>query len=126
MLATMMDKLTFLYLFLAAAGVLLAVSLPLALGRVPPNRWYGFRTPGTLANRDVWYQANAESGKRLMAAAVTIAAGAFGFFFVPRWNVNHYAIANLAVTVLAIAWAVVQSALVLKRMTAQKDPDTSQ
>jgi uncharacterized membrane protein len=51
---------------LAAAGVLLmAVAVPLMLRRVPPNGWYGVRLPATLADRAVWYDANARSGRDL-------------------------------------------------------------
>ena len=34
--------------------VLIALSIPLIPGKVPPNGLYGFRTPKTLSSRDVW------------------------------------------------------------------------
>ena len=38
--------------------LLIAVSIPLMLGMVPRNHWYGFRTPKTLSSDSVWYPAN--------------------------------------------------------------------
>ena len=41
--------------------VLMAVAVPLARRRVPPNAWYGLRVPATFADREVWYAANARA-----------------------------------------------------------------
>jgi hypothetical protein len=114
------QKLTLLVLYVGSAAVLIALSAPLIFRKIGPNRLYGFRTPSTLADRDLWYRVNASSGKRLAAAGVTIVAGAVAFWFVPQWSVDQYAIANLAVAVLAIIVAVVQSARDLQQFKAEK------
>jgi uncharacterized membrane protein len=52
---------------LAGLGLLtVIVAIPLALRRVPPNRWYGLRVPATLADREVWYAANQRTGRDLV------------------------------------------------------------
>src|SRR6185436_9334782 len=57
-----------------ACAVLAVVSVPMILGKVPPNPLYGFRTRLTLSNPDIWYPANAFSGRALLvAAAVSLA-----------------------------------------------------
>ena len=44
----------------SGTGILLGgLALPLIVGRVPPNYWYGFRTPRTLASASLWYAATA-------------------------------------------------------------------
>ena len=54
--------------------VLAVVSLPMILGKVPPNSTYGFRTRLTLSSPDIWYAANAFSGwSMLIAAAICLA-----------------------------------------------------
>ena len=61
----------------AAVGVLLmALAVPLMRRRVPPNATYGLRVRATLADRTVWYEANAASGRDLFAlgAALLVAA----------------------------------------------------
>ena len=52
-----------------ACIVLALVSLPMILGKVPPNSTYGFRTRLTLSSPDIWYPANTFSGWALLIAA---------------------------------------------------------
>jgi hypothetical protein len=53
--------------FYAFLGLLLAaLAIPLMRKVVPPNRWYGFRIPLTLQDRQTWYAANAWAGRRLL------------------------------------------------------------
>jgi uncharacterized membrane protein len=48
-------------------GILIFVmGAVLYLGKIPPNRWFGFRTPDTLANKDLWYKANRYLGRDVM------------------------------------------------------------
>jgi uncharacterized membrane protein len=66
------------FTILGLSVVLILVAIPLALGKVPPNVVYGFRTRATLADEDVWYDANAYFGRRLIVASLcgVLAAGA--------------------------------------------------
>ena len=58
-------------MLLSMACLLLAVvSIPMILGKVPPNSIYGFRTKRTLSSPDIWYPANTFSGWALLLAAV--------------------------------------------------------
>jgi uncharacterized membrane protein len=54
--------------------VLLGIlALPLRLGKVRPNLYYGFRTPKTMSSPEIWYAANRFAGQWLLAAsALTI------------------------------------------------------
>ena len=61
-------------------AVLAAATLPLVLGLVPPNRWYGFRLPGARFDPEIWYQVNALGGK-LFIAALLICAGINALIF---------------------------------------------
>ena len=44
--------------------------VPLTLRLVPPNRFYGFRTPTTLSSLDAWYQINFATGLAMIAAGI--------------------------------------------------------
>ena len=58
-------------------GVLLAgLALPLILGRVPPNYWYGFRTSKTLSIAKLWRASNQYAGWCLLATGAATVAGA--------------------------------------------------
>lgn len=40
------------------AAIIAATALPLLFGWVPPNLYYGFRTPRTMSSPEAWYRAN--------------------------------------------------------------------
>jgi uncharacterized membrane protein len=48
----------------------IALSIPMVLGKIPPNRFYGFRTRKTLSNPEVWYRANRLAGIDLIVATL--------------------------------------------------------
>lgn len=54
------------------AVICVALGLPLALGLVPPNVWYGFRTRLTLHNRPAWDAANRAAGWSFAATGVAV------------------------------------------------------
>lgn len=56
--------------FIACNLLFAALSIPLIMNRIPPNRWYGVRTRKTISGPNVWYPANAYGGKCLIASSV--------------------------------------------------------
>ena len=56
--------------FTIPAVLILILSIPLALGIVPKNRLYGFRTRKTLSDDRIWYAANRFGGRALIAASL--------------------------------------------------------
>jgi uncharacterized membrane protein len=61
-------RLTLIAYVMPALAVMLGV--PMALGLVPPNRFYGYRTRKTLSSVVVWYRANRISGSSLIIAGI--------------------------------------------------------
>lgn len=55
--------------FFYPAVLLLVFSLPLVLGVVPRNRWYGVRTRLTLSREDLWIAVNRWAGIGLSLTA---------------------------------------------------------
>ena len=69
--------------------VILVTSIPMVLGKVPPNRVYGFRTPKTLRSPEIWYPANRAAGWFMIAAAViSICFNLVLWWTVPEWPLN--------------------------------------
>jgi hypothetical protein len=100
-----------------ASGILLSVlSVPLILGRVPPNPLYGFRVASTLDNPDLWYAVNRYSGRRLLVVGILAVAGAVGFSWIPGIGVDVYALACLAVVGGGLLGGLVQSLQYLKAL----------
>jgi uncharacterized membrane protein len=56
-------------LLLSVAIVLGVLSIPLMRGAIPPNWWYGFRTPATVHSMDLWYPTNRFAGRQLLLAS---------------------------------------------------------
>ena len=51
-----------LILFLLIGLLMIGLAIPLILGKVPPNSWYGFRIRLTLDDPEIWYPANRYGG----------------------------------------------------------------
>jgi uncharacterized membrane protein len=62
--------------YFTAGFLSFAVGVPFLRGWVPRNRLAGFRTPKTLSNNRVWYEANRVAGRDLMIAGVVVMATA--------------------------------------------------
>lgn len=59
--------------FLATGLLLIVVAIPLILGKVPMNRWYGIRIPKAFESEHNWYEINRYGGKWLVAAGGIVA-----------------------------------------------------
>jgi uncharacterized membrane protein len=56
--------------FAIPAVVIFISSIPMALGMVPRNRLYGFRTKRALADDATWFRVNRFAGIAIMIASV--------------------------------------------------------
>lgn len=59
--------------YVAVSLLVVGLNVPLALGRVPPNDVYGFRTPKTVSNPAIWYPANRACGRLGIAIFLVVA-----------------------------------------------------
>lgn len=98
-----------MYMFLFTGVLLMVLSIPMILGKIPPNGLYGFRVKKTMENPDIWYPVNAYSGKWLLAVGLIEALAAVGFYFAPGLSVDRYAYTVLAVWAVAFAVAIIAS-----------------
>ena len=97
------------YMFIFSGVLLAALSVPLILGKIPPNGLYGFRVKKTMENPDIWYKVNTYSGKWLLATGLIIALAAAILSFVQGLSIDVYAYAVLAVWVVVFTVAIVAS-----------------
>jgi uncharacterized membrane protein len=84
-------------LLLFPSLLIAAVSLPMAMDLVPPNRVYGFRTAASLASAEVWHESN------LWAGRTGVALGLAGAFLTYRMLKNRPVDAVMAASTAAIA-----------------------
>jgi uncharacterized membrane protein len=77
----MSNQLSIALAFGCIGALFVAIALPLIMRRVPPNHFYGVRTPKTLSDSTIWYSINRSAGIDFAIAGVVIAIAAF---VVPR------------------------------------------
>jgi hypothetical protein len=88
----MSDVTMFSVLFALVGLLFVGISIPLIMGRVPLNSFYGCRTAKTLSNPKIWYEANRISGKDLLIAGVLTFASSLAMLAFGRgMNPNHAA-----------------------------------
>ena len=79
-------------LFIGMGILLIALAIPLIQGRVKPNWYYGFRTPRTVNDPDLWYPANAYAGKLLLGFGIAIIVASSLLALIPGINEDSYSI----------------------------------
>jgi uncharacterized membrane protein len=90
------------------------VGIPLALGKVRPNSYYGFRVAKTMQNETMWYRVNTYTGKAFMFSGVVMMLLAFVVLAVNRsaaLNRSELGWAAIAVEVIPLISAVVISSV---------------
>ncbi len=101
-------------ILIALPLLMIGLSVPMVLGRIAPNPWYGVRTRKTLASKEVWYRANRLGGQYLIVATV-IALAIWGLMaFVPLASAVR---APLYILIL-VASTTIAMALLLARIRA--------
>jgi uncharacterized membrane protein len=103
-------------LYVGAGILLVLISLPLLLKKIPPNPVYGFRLSPALDDRRIWYATNAHSAKRLMLAGASSALAAIALYFVPGIRLDIYALGCLAVFAIVALPGLIQSVKYMKAM----------
>jgi uncharacterized membrane protein len=87
------------------ALITIAISVPLALRKVPPNVIYGVRTRKTLSDPRIWYEANYRGGIAFIVAG--IAALLCWAFLLLLFDRNTTAVAGMFTCVAAMLVAAV-------------------
>jgi uncharacterized membrane protein len=106
-----MDDNTYAALLFSIVGIIyIALGIPLLLGRVRPNAWYGCRTQKTLSSKEIWYPVNRVTGRYMIISGVAVILSASGVFLFRRsLGPNHGPAILLAVLVLSVLGMVVES-----------------
>lgn len=107
-----------LYLLWVVTGlILIAVSIPLVLKKIPPNQWYGFRVPKTFSSDHIWYEANRIAGIDLcLAGGVVVGASIVLNFMAPIIGQGLSVTVMLFVLIGSLLAAVIHSLLALRKM----------
>lgn len=112
-----MTPMTILFIvFLGTGALFVGLSVPLLLRRVPPNLWYGIRTRETVTNSDIWYEANAYGGWRMLWVGIAIIIAAVAIYLIAGITTLAYALINLGVTMAGTVYLVIACVSYLARI----------
>lgn len=104
-------------LFAVVGLVLIGISIPLILRKVPPNSFYGCRTRKTLSDPKIWYEANHISGRDFcLSGAIVLVAAMLMLLFGQNLNINFAVVTLLIVLLLSMLGVVLHGVVTLKRM----------
>jgi uncharacterized membrane protein len=103
--------------FLLLGGLFIALAIPLIRGKVRPNRLYGVRTPRTLGDERVWYEANRQGGWALAIAGSSCAIFALVLLGLgwPR-DADTAALLHCGVMLLAVAASTTYTLVAIRRI----------
>lgn len=111
--------------FLGSALLIGGLAVPLALRKIGPNQWYGFRTRKNLADEELWYETNALSAFWLIAAAIMTAL-VIGAGWMAELNVGELSIAGTAALIPGCLLSAIHPLIVQRRILAERENEDDQ
>lgn len=82
------------------SALFIGLGIPLALRKIRPNRWYGFRLSKIVYKPEIWYSVNEFGGKAMILTAIAMLGLATGISIVPGLSDRTYTI--LSVSIIAV------------------------
>lgn len=118
----MSDEMMLLLLNSGAALVVVAAALPMWLGWIGPNRFWGFRTPRTLSDDKVWYAANRYAGIGLTLGGVLMGVLSGVSAAVPEtFSALMALIGSGVVLTVAVMWSFVKASAYVADLDASPE-----
>lgn len=96
------------WVVMAWVGLLMAgIGIPFLKRKIPPNAFAGFRTPKTMSDPVVWYEANSIMGKDLLVTGIVILVST-GVLFLLRESMpfDRLVLINTFVILASVTWMV--------------------
>jgi uncharacterized membrane protein len=108
-------------ILLAGVGLLMmGVATPLIRRRIGPNHAYGLRIPATFADREVWFEANAKSGRDFFVLGIVQLILGLGLAGVPvRWQ-KVYIIADVVILIAGAVLCLIVGSRRAERLLARR------
>jgi uncharacterized membrane protein len=104
-------------LFAVVGLVLIGISIPLIMRKVPPNSFYGCRTRKTLSDPKIWYEANHISGIDFCIGGFVVFVSSLAMLILGQTVSTNHAVATLLIVVLlSVGGAAWHGLLTIKRL----------
>jgi uncharacterized membrane protein len=113
-----MDEILITLLTFVFIGVVfIFLGIPLLLNKVKPNWFYGFRTPTTVKNKDVWYKVNKQVGRDFIIAGIIVIIGSiFMLIFQPILTLIQLIIIFLLLVHLSLIIIITRGIFLLRKL----------
>ena len=98
---------TILFLNVGSGILLILISIPLYLQKVPPNGLYGFRIRKIMENPELWYPVNRYAAGWSMLCGLLTSFGAIGLYYFPGLSVDAYAWSCLGIFMVVFGTGIV-------------------
>ena len=112
-----------MFTFVIAGIVIALLGVPMFKRLVPPNYIYGLRVSATLADKLIWYEANARIGRDAIIVGIAIAVLAI-LLFIARAPETITAWINVAFLLVAVLGMAFNGWRFANRLSRQRDEDT--
>ena len=103
----------FMCLFVFTGLLMIGLSIPMIRRRVKPNYLYGFRTPKTLSDERIWYEANAYCGRLLLRLGIVYVIAAL--VLCPVFG-EHFVAYNVTCAVIVMSGLLIVILLSFRRL----------
>jgi uncharacterized membrane protein len=105
----------FTFVIIGVAFILLGI--PLLLKKVKPNWFYGFRTPTSVKNKDLWYKVNKQVGREFIIAGIIVILGSiFMLIFQPILTLIQIIIILLILVHLSLIIIIYRGVFLLRKL----------
>lgn len=109
-----------LVVYIVTNALLVGLGIPLLRRRVKPNGLYGLRIRETLADEDIWYEANARSGRDLIIIGVLGLVLTVGLHLAPQVSESTYHYLMMGYLLAAVVLSFVVDLRFAKRLWEER------
>ena len=103
--------------FFLIGFLFILLGIPLLLEKVKPNWFYGFRTPSTIKNKDLWYKVNKQTGREFIIGGIIVIIGSIFFLtFQSYFNIIEILVILLLLVNLAVIIIIFRGTFLLRRL----------
>ena len=112
-----MDSFTLIIIFVLAGFMEVILGMPLLLEKIKPNWFYGFRTPKTMSNKEIWYKSNKYLGRDFIIIGIILIIGSL-FLLLPgiSFSLAEIAYIELFLTLIPIIIVLIRGFVYLKKL----------
>jgi uncharacterized membrane protein len=113
----MNEILVIIIFFVFIGAVFIILGIPLLLEKVKPNWFYGFRTPTTIKNKDLWYKVNKQVGREfIIAGIIVLLCSIFMLIFQPILTLIQLIIILLLLVHLSLIIIIIRGLFLLRKL----------